>query len=87
MQLCSSGHDEVCYEGRDCPACEKISELGDLRATLETVKDDLAEANSELASQERETEHQASCVAQLSAENEDLKKEIERLKGERDAAS
>jgi len=21
MNLCSSGHDEVCYEGRECPAC------------------------------------------------------------------
>jgi hypothetical protein len=22
MILCSEGHDEICYEGRSCPACE-----------------------------------------------------------------
>jgi Zn ribbon nucleic-acid-binding protein len=21
MELCSKDHDEICYEGRDCPAC------------------------------------------------------------------
>jgi hypothetical protein len=21
MTLCSEGHDEICYEGRECPAC------------------------------------------------------------------
>jgi hypothetical protein len=27
MELCSSGHDEVCYESRTCPACEIKKEL------------------------------------------------------------
>lgn len=22
MNLCSEGHDEICYEGRRCPVCE-----------------------------------------------------------------
>ena len=22
MDICSSGHDEVCYEGTDCPMCK-----------------------------------------------------------------
>ena len=26
MELCSSGHDEVCYDGRKCPACELYEE-------------------------------------------------------------
>ena len=26
MNLCSSGHDEICYEGRNCPVCVLISE-------------------------------------------------------------
>ncbi len=30
MELCSDGHDEVCYESKKCPACEKIEELGDI---------------------------------------------------------
>jgi chorismate mutase len=27
MNLCDSGHGEVCFEGRICPFCEKVSEL------------------------------------------------------------
>ena len=34
MNLCSDGHEEVCYEGRRCPAC-------DLKADLEAVEEDL----------------------------------------------
>ena len=26
MKLCSDGHGEVCYEDRDCPACEAVNE-------------------------------------------------------------
>lgn len=33
MNLCSDGHDEVCYEGRDCPACLINKEL------IETIED------------------------------------------------
>lgn len=28
MNLCNeNGHGEVCYEGRQCPACDRIDEL------------------------------------------------------------
>jgi len=27
MNLCSNNHDEVCYEGRYCPACIIITDL------------------------------------------------------------
>lgn len=26
MELCSEGHDEVCFDGMYCPACELIKE-------------------------------------------------------------
>jgi hypothetical protein len=29
MNLCSSGHDEVCYEGRTCPVCDLREDLED----------------------------------------------------------
>lgn len=42
MTICNKEHDEVCYEGRDCPACEvadelnqDISQLGDKISVLE----------------------------------------------------
>lgn len=27
MNLCSDGHEEVCYEGRNCPSCELVEQL------------------------------------------------------------
>lgn len=48
MNLCSSGHDEVCYDGRTCPVCEAIGERDDARrdaAELQRkldVSDDIA---------------------------------------------
>jgi hypothetical protein len=26
MDLCNSGHDEICYEGRKCPMCDYIED-------------------------------------------------------------
>lgn len=42
MHLCNDGHDEVCYEGRDCPVC--------------LVKADLEEANGKIAELEKQIE-------------------------------
>lgn len=30
MYLCDDGHDEICYDSRNCPLCEKIKEISDL---------------------------------------------------------
>lgn len=45
MNLCNDNHDEVCYEGRRCPVCEKQKELdaandkiSELETKLEEVK-------------------------------------------------
>lgn len=42
MKLCSKNHEEVCYESRDCPACEladahetTISKMLDYESGLE----------------------------------------------------
>ena len=50
VELCSSGHDEVCYESRECPACAIADELKDRtkeRDDLEEERDALqAEVDS-----------------------------------------
>lgn len=28
MNLCSNDHDEVCYEGRQCPVCDLLTDKG-----------------------------------------------------------
>lgn len=52
MNLCSDGHDEVCFEGRVCPMCSitdtkdrEIKALEDKVAELKSEVDDLSSAN------------------------------------------
>jgi cell division protein FtsB len=41
MKLCSSGHDEICFEGRSCPAC-------DLMEQVSKLEDDISEARVDI---------------------------------------
>ena len=40
MNLCSEGHDEVCYESRHCPVCEVRD---DLNIEIETLKSNIGD--------------------------------------------
>ena len=48
MRLCDKGHDEVCYEGRECPVCKEIEqrdkEVGRLEEAVESLRGELQEA-------------------------------------------
>lgn len=44
MTLCEDGHDEVCYEGRNCPVCEKMDEITELEKEIERLKIELDNA-------------------------------------------
>ncbi len=35
MTLCDNGHDEVCYEGKVCPACKLRDKIDQLQIELE----------------------------------------------------
>jgi hypothetical protein len=37
MELCSSGHDEICFLCRNCPLCEAIQEKRDVQHQLDEV--------------------------------------------------
>lgn len=40
MNLCDSGHDEVCYDGRTCPVCSVKEELSDeIKELTDRVKE------------------------------------------------
>lgn len=45
MDLCSEKHDEICYDGRVCPACDKID---DMQIEINDLKHELKEANDEV---------------------------------------
>ena len=40
MNLCSNKHDEICFEGRNCPLCEKIEEY---KEWIERLEDKISE--------------------------------------------
>lgn len=50
MNLCSDGHDEICYEGRSCPLCafkEVFESLRDENIELEEKNIGFSDALSE----------------------------------------
>ncbi len=49
MELCNDGHDEICFDQRNCPACElvkKISDQEDEIYLLKEIIDELKEGNN-----------------------------------------
>lgn len=49
MELCSNGHDEVCYESRLCPACELYEDTKqDYDTEFEKLENQISELIEEL---------------------------------------
>lgn len=48
MNLCNDGHEEVCYEGRECPVCEVTNEKNREIEDLEHKVAELEHSVSEL---------------------------------------
>ena len=51
MELCSDGHNEVCFEGRDCPICLMVNDyeqqIYDLRYTIDILEDEVKDLKME----------------------------------------
>jgi hypothetical protein len=47
MNLCSDGHEEVCYEGRNCPACELKYDNKKLLHEISTLETEIASLRDE----------------------------------------
>ncbi len=58
MNLCSSGHDEICFEGRQCPFCDKLADLSreidDKDQKIDSLRDELATERENLESHRQE---------------------------------
>ena len=52
MNLCSDGHDEICHEGRECPACnaiaEKVTKIEELENRIQVLEDE-TESSQEMS--------------------------------------
>lgn len=40
MKLCSNGHDEVCYDAKECPVCLKDDDISRLENRIENLERD-----------------------------------------------
>lgn len=48
MDLCSSGHEEVCYDVRNCPVCEKMEQIESLENVIDERDTLIDELKNEL---------------------------------------
>lgn len=68
MNLCSSGHDEVCYEGNKCPVCDLI---GIHKDEVNDMEKGIAEKNTEITDLEKQVEKLEDEVAELTPDDSD----------------
>lgn len=50
MELCSRGHDEVCFEGIRCPACRPKDEIDSLKYEIDSLNAELESLESDESS-------------------------------------
>lgn len=53
MNLCSYGHDEVCYDGRECPVCGEMEDIKIANCRIAELEQDISKLEDEL---EKETD-------------------------------
>jgi predicted RNase H-like nuclease (RuvC/YqgF family) len=58
LNICSKNHDEICFDGIYCPACEIIEDLEDKVEQLEIRNKKLDQENDELMSKIQDLEDQ-----------------------------
>lgn len=48
MQICDDGHEEIVYDGRDCPLCYELDEKHQLEKKMEALVDENDKLNEQL---------------------------------------
>lgn len=56
MELCSDGHDEICYIGRKCPACSAIYARDDFEEKWNNASDEIKALEEKISDLESERE-------------------------------
>ena len=57
MNLCSEGHDEVCYESRNCPACDVKAQLDNAEEAIRSLKAEIHDHGQLVKSLEMDCKH------------------------------
>jgi len=66
MELCKSGHEEICYEDLNCPMCDLIVEKDE---EIKNLNSDIDDYNSELEEKENEIESLKEDILELKKES------------------
>jgi hypothetical protein len=48
LVLCDDGHDEVCYDARNCPVCEELKKISDLEDKIYDLTQEIKELNERI---------------------------------------
>lgn len=43
MYLCAYGHDEICYDQQNCPACELVEKISDQEDEISDLNEKIEE--------------------------------------------
>jgi hypothetical protein len=46
MYLCANYHEEICYEGSSCPACDLLQTISDLEDEIYDLKEEIEKLNN-----------------------------------------
>lgn len=49
MNLCSHGHEEICYECRKCPLCEAGERITELESKVSELSDEVSKLDAEIS--------------------------------------
>ncbi len=47
MYLCNDKHDEICYDQRNCPACELLKKISDQEDKISDLKKEIEKLQEE----------------------------------------
>ena len=48
MEICEDGHDQVCFDGRNCPACELLKSNSDFEDKVYDLNEKIDNLNDEI---------------------------------------
>lgn len=52
MEFCEDGHDQVCFDSRNCPVCEEIKKYSDLEDENYDLKEEISDLKNKLNEKE-----------------------------------
>ena len=57
MEFCEDGHDQVCFDSRNCPVCEELKKYSDIEDENYDLKEEISDLKNKLAEAEVEKEN------------------------------